>query len=94
MHAGTINFDWNLYEEPIRSILYKKVTNHSGTEVSFSPSDIKPNFVIKSDEKDNFKKWLIDKKIAKSVKEDGYNRFICLLTDSFMNEELNKILWN
>lgn len=87
MRARKTRFEWWLYKEPIKALLYKKAKNHADLEVSFSPSEINPNYVLMGDDRQDFAKWLIEEKIAKSVKDGGANRFICIVTDAFMSEE-------
>ena len=83
-------FNWIDNAEKLRQLLYKKVRNHADLEVSFSPSEINPNYVLMGDDREDFVKWLIEERIAKSVKDGGANRLICIVTDAFMSEELSK----
>lgn len=90
MRVGAIDFEWWLYEEPIRTILYNKAKVSGDFMVLFSPKDINVNFIIKSDVSKKFIDWLKKGKIASSVKEVGKNSFECILTDSFMDEMSDK----
>ena len=97
MKVGEKEFDWLAYQEIMENYLYKKYTNSKDSIVSFSPSNICVNFFIPSKKNDDFKKWLIKERIATSVEEEGKNRFIIHLTNSFIDKfskkEISK-LWS
>lgn len=90
MRVGILNFDWRLYKEPIKSKLYEKAKNSKDLKVLFSPSNLNMNFIISSDDTENFMDWLKEEKIASSVKMIGRNSFECILTGSFMDEMSDK----
>ena len=46
MRVRTRNFDWRLYEEPIKEKLYRKAKNHTDLTAIFSSQEINPNFIM------------------------------------------------
>ena len=90
----TKKLEWEKYEDRIKEIIYFHAQNNPNAEVLFKISEIDYGLRIDQDEIEDFKKWLINKGLVKLIKYEGHNLFWCVANDSFLQEELNKKLFN